>query len=120
MDFHPYGDFLSSGSHDTNLKLWDIRRKGCIFTYKGHRQKVNSVKFSPDGQWIASAGEEGAVKVRVKTGRKRDKANASLNLQRVMESSQPPLCPQISACFVLAPPLVMSLCDPWACLFRRK
>ena len=64
MDFHPYGDFLSSGSHDTNLKLWDIRRKGCIFTYKGHRQKVNSVKFSPDGQWIASAGEEGAVKVR--------------------------------------------------------
>ena len=63
MDFHPYGDFLSSGSHDTNLKLWDIRRKGCIFTYKGHRQKVNSVKFSPDGQWIASAGEEGAVKV---------------------------------------------------------
>ena len=33
MDFHPYGDFLSSGSHDTNLKLWDIRRKGCIFTY---------------------------------------------------------------------------------------
>ena len=64
VDFHPYGDFLSSGSHDTNLKLWDIRRKGCIFTYKGHRQKVNSVKFSPDGQWIASAGEEGAVKVR--------------------------------------------------------
>ena len=63
VDFHPYGDFLSSGSHDTNLKLWDIRRKGCIFTYKGHRQKVNSVKFSPDGQWIASAGEEGAVKV---------------------------------------------------------
>ena len=37
IDFHPYGDFLSSGSGDTNLKLWDIRRKGCIFTYKGHR-----------------------------------------------------------------------------------
>ena len=35
-----------------------------FFTLKGHRQKVNSVKFSPDGQWIASAGEEGAVKVR--------------------------------------------------------
>jgi katanin p80 WD40 repeat-containing subunit B1 len=66
IDFHPYGDFLSSGSSDTNLKLWDIRRKGCIFTYKGHSQQVNSLKFSPDGQWVASAGEEGAVKVKRK------------------------------------------------------
>ena len=24
---------------------------------------MNSLKFSPDGQWIASAGEEGVVKV---------------------------------------------------------
>ncbi|KAJ4445662.1 hypothetical protein ANN_12346 [Periplaneta americana] len=43
--------------------LWDIRRKGCIFTYKGHKMTVNSLKFSPDGQWIASAGEEGLVKL---------------------------------------------------------
>ena len=43
--------------------MWDIRRKGCIFTYKGHNQMVNSLKFSPDGQWIASAGEDGGVKV---------------------------------------------------------
>ena len=63
IDFHPYGDFLSSGSGDTNLKLWDIRRKGCIFTYKGHSEAVTCLKFSPDGQWVASGGEEGAVKV---------------------------------------------------------
>ena len=63
-DFHPYGDFLASGSADKNLKLWDIRRKGCIFTYKGHANRVNSLRFSPDGQWIASAGEDAAVKVK--------------------------------------------------------
>lgn len=45
------------------FQLWDIRCKGCIFTYKGHKQTVNSLKFSPDGQWIASGGEEGLVKV---------------------------------------------------------
>ena len=33
LDFHRYGDILASGSMDTNLKIWDIRRKGCIITY---------------------------------------------------------------------------------------
>ena len=28
IDFHPYGEFLASGSSDTNIKIWDIRRKG--------------------------------------------------------------------------------------------
>lgn len=45
------------------LQLWDIRKKGCIATYKGHTQAVNSLKFSPDGLWIASAGQDGLVKV---------------------------------------------------------
>ena len=57
--------FFFPGSGDTNLKLWDIRRKGCIFTYKGHSETVTCLKFSPDGQWVASGGEEGAVKVSI-------------------------------------------------------
>lgn len=46
-----------------SLQLWDIRRKGCIYTYKGHTNSVNSLKFSPDGKWIATGGEDGLVKV---------------------------------------------------------
>ena len=34
--FHPFGDFVASGSLDTNLKVWDLRLKECIQTYKGH------------------------------------------------------------------------------------
>ena len=34
LDFHPYGDFVASGSLDNNIKLWDIRKKGCMYTYK--------------------------------------------------------------------------------------
>ena len=63
VDFHPFGEFFASGSLDTNLKIWDIRRKGCIHTYKGHTRGINSIKFSPDGRWVVSGGEDNVVKV---------------------------------------------------------
>jgi len=63
VDFHPFGEFFASGSLDTNLKIWDIRRKGCIHTYKGHTRGINAIKFSPDGRWVVSGGEDNVVKV---------------------------------------------------------
>ena len=63
VDFHPYGAFFTSGSLDTNLKVWDIRRKACIQTYKGHAAGLSVVRFSPDGKWVVSGDEAGAVKV---------------------------------------------------------
>lgn len=63
VDFHPFGEFFASGSLDTNLKIWDIRRKGCIHTYKGHTRGVNALRFTPDGRWVVSGGEDNTVKV---------------------------------------------------------
>jgi len=40
LDFHPCGSSVASGSLDTAIKLWDVRRKGCIFKYKSHTQAV--------------------------------------------------------------------------------
>lgn len=65
MDFHPFGEFFASGSLDTNLKIWDIRKKGCIHTYKGHTRGVNAIRFTPDGRWVVSGGEDHTVKVRI-------------------------------------------------------
>lgn len=31
--------------------------------YKGHETTISSLKYSPDGLWIASGDEEGSVKV---------------------------------------------------------
>ena len=61
--WHPYGEFFASGSIDTNLKIWDIRRKSCIQTYKGHTKGVRQIVFSPDGRWVVSGGDDGVVKL---------------------------------------------------------
>ena len=34
IDVHPHGDFFASGSMDTTLKVWDMRRRTCVSTYK--------------------------------------------------------------------------------------
>ncbi|CAF1837823.1 unnamed protein product [Brassica oleracea var. botrytis] len=64
LNFIPFGEFLASGSNDTNLKIWYIRKKGCIQTYKGHTRGIDTIKFSPDGRWVVTGGLDNAVKVR--------------------------------------------------------
>lgn len=63
LDFHPFGEFLASGSSDTNMKIWDTRKKRCIHTYKGHTRRIDVLKFTPDGRWIVSGGADNSVKV---------------------------------------------------------
>lgn len=45
------------------MQLWDYRFSHCIGMYKGHDSSISSLKYSPDGLWIASGDEEGNVKV---------------------------------------------------------
>ncbi|XP_039019727.1 katanin p80 WD40 repeat-containing subunit B1 homolog KTN80.1-like isoform X2 [Hibiscus syriacus] len=48
---------------DTNLKIWDIRKKGCTHTYKGHTRGISTIRFTPDGRWVVSGGFDNVVKV---------------------------------------------------------
>ena len=65
VEFHPFGELFASGSVDTNLKIWDIRKKGCIHTYKGHTRGITTIKFTPDGRWVVSGGFDNVVKVNI-------------------------------------------------------
>jgi katanin p80 WD40 repeat-containing subunit B1 len=63
VEFHPFGDFFASGSLDLTVKIWDIRRKGCIQTYHGHHDAISLLKITPDGRWLASGGYDHTVKI---------------------------------------------------------
>eukprot|EP01084_Bolivina_argentea_P077256 140078_1 len=54
---------IISSSSDSNVKIWDIRNKTSIKTFKGHTNAVNCIDFSPDGSWIVSADCIGHTKL---------------------------------------------------------
>lgn len=54
---------LVSGSSDNSLKLWDIRQKQCVNTWRGHTMPINSLDCSFDGKWIVSGSQDELIKV---------------------------------------------------------
>lgn len=54
-----FGNMLLSGSRDRTIHLRDIRQKSKpIFTYANHKQEICGLKWSPDGQYFASGGND--------------------------------------------------------------
>lgn len=56
------------------FQLWDPRRKGFIFNYKGHNGAINALKFSPDGRYLITASDDTAIQVNaeIQSIRKKD------------------------------------------------
>lgn len=52
---------LASGSGDKTVRFWDIHTQTPEFTCTGHTAPVLALSWSPDGQKLVSADENGAV-----------------------------------------------------------
>jgi WD40 repeat protein len=55
--------FLASGSEDHNIRLWDINTSQCCCTLAGHKGRVVSLQYSPDGQTLFSGSWDGTAKL---------------------------------------------------------
>ena len=45
------------------VKIWNFQTRECLATLKGHTDRVNSVGFSADGNYLASGSEDSTVKI---------------------------------------------------------
>lgn len=52
--------YAATGSDDRTIKIWDLRSKKLIKTFRGHKREVSSVEFTRDGKYLLS-GETGSL-----------------------------------------------------------
>jgi WD40 repeat protein len=60
--FAPAGQLLVSAPQGQGALVWDLDRPA-HYVLRGHRSKVHSVDFSPDGNWLATASADGTVRL---------------------------------------------------------
>ena len=62
--FSPDNRLLAtSGSYDYTIQLWDTQTWQCASTLIGHEERIDTIRFCPTGQWLASGGHECEIKI---------------------------------------------------------
>lgn len=54
---------LISGSRDSTAIIWDLMSEKPAVVLEGHPGEIFSARFSPDGTRIATAGQDGTVRI---------------------------------------------------------
>lgn len=63
LEGHVSPVFSLAWSPDGILRWWDIERGVSLATVQAHEGWIHSIRVSPDGETVASCGEDGAIKL---------------------------------------------------------
>ena len=58
VEMTPDGGFAISGSEDTTLRLWNLKRGKCVRSLEGHAGSVKAVALTDDGRLAISAADK--------------------------------------------------------------
>jgi katanin p80 WD40 repeat-containing subunit B1 len=58
-----HGNFLASCSKDTRMRIWDLRKKDCLQSYKEAPASLTAVQFSPSSKVVATGCEDGTIRL---------------------------------------------------------
>ncbi len=54
---------IVSGSKDSTLKVWDVKKKALMFDLPGHSDEIYAVDWSPDGEKVASGSKDKILRI---------------------------------------------------------
>ncbi|KAF7302961.1 hypothetical protein MKEN_01258700 [Mycena kentingensis (nom. inval.)] len=52
-------EVVATSSTDGTVRLWDSITGACLHIFSDHKRGIFSIRFSPDGRWLASGGGDG-------------------------------------------------------------
>ena len=66
VDFSPTGYHLATGGEDHTCRIWDLRKKGCLYVIPAHTSLVSALKWEPrDGHFLVTASYDNTARVRL-------------------------------------------------------
>jgi len=54
---------MATGSEDNTCRIWDVRKRACLYTIPAHMSLVSGLRYQPDGHFIVTSSYDNTIKV---------------------------------------------------------